>query len=215
MKTNINAKSELRRRFQKVFQLALILSLLLCIVIFQAFKKFDHKQVDLRIKLDKIVAEEIPQTVQEKLPPPPARPAIPIESESENIPDDVTIENTDLVLDELPEPPPPPQAEAEDQFVFIPYDLAPKPMGGFEAIQRNLVYPELARKAGIEGTVVVYARISDKGDVIDTKIVVPLGNSGCNEAAVAAIKTVKWEPAKQRDRAVTVWISIPIRFKLK
>ena len=48
-----------------------------------------------------------------------------------------------------------------------------------------------------------------------TRILVPLGNSGCNEAAVAAIKAVKWKPAKQRDKPVAVWVSIPVKFKLK
>jgi len=26
---------------------------------------------------------------------------------------------------------------------------------------------------------------------------------------------VKWKPAKQRDKAVKVWVSIPVRFSLK
>jgi protein TonB len=215
MGTKINPEANLRLRYKKVIQFALAFSLLLCIVVFQAFKRFDHSKETGEIKLDKIVAEEIPQTIQEKQPPPPSRPAIPIESESENIPDNVTIEDTNIKFGELPEPPSEPVVEQEDEFIFVAYDDPPKPVGGFEAIHKNLVYPELARKAGIEGTVVVQAKISDKGDVIDTRIVVPLGNSGCNEAAVAAIKAVKWEPAKQRDKPVTVWISIPIRFTLK
>jgi len=63
--------------------------------------------------------------------------------------------------------------------------------------------------------VTVYAHINERGEVISTKILVPLGNSGCNEAAVAAIKAVRWKPAKQRDKPVSVWVSIPVRFKLK
>ena len=215
MGKKIDPKVNLRLRYKKVIQLTLAFSLLLCILIFQAFKKFDHEKAGWEIKLDKIVAEEIPQTVQEKLPPPPARPAIPIESESEDIPDNVTIEDTNIEFDRLPERPLEPVVEQEEGFVFVAYDDPPKPVGGFQTIQDNLVYPELAQKAGIQGTVVVQAKISDKGEVIDTRIIVPLGNSGCNEAAVAAIKAAKWEPAKQRDKPVTVWISIPIRFKLK
>ncbi len=80
---------------------------------------------------------------------------------------------------------------------FIPYDEAPEPIGGFEAIQQNLVYPELAQKAGIEGQVTIFAHVGENGDVIDTKILKPLGESGCNEAAAAAIKSVKWHPANR------------------
>ena len=215
MGKKIDPKVNLRLRYKKVIQLTLAFSLLLCILIFQAFKKFDHEKASWEIKLDKIVAEEIPQTVQEKMPPPPSRPAIPIESESEDIPDNATIEDTDIEFGKLPERPLEPVVEQEEGFVFIAYDDPPKPVGGFQTIQDNLVYPELAQKAGIQGTVVVQAKISEKGEVIDTRIMVPLGNCGCNEAAVAAIKAAKWESAKQRDKPVTVWISIPIRFKLK
>ncbi len=94
MKTKINPKVNLKLRYKKVIQLALACSVLLCIVFFQAFKKFDHGNETTEIKLDKIEAEEIPQTIQEKLPPPPSRPAIPIESESEDIPDNITIEGS-------------------------------------------------------------------------------------------------------------------------
>ncbi len=209
-----NPKYDLRLQYKKVIELTLALALLLCIVLFQAFKKIEHEKVQKEFVLEKIEAEEIPQTQQEKLPPPPSRPAVPIESESEDIPDDVTIEDTDIDFEEIPPPPPPPAEDEAAQF-FVAYDEPPEPIGGFAAIQAKLVYPEIARKAGIEGTVTVYAQINEKGEVINTRILVPLGNSGCNEAAVAAIKAVKWKPAKQRDKPVTVWVSIPVRFKLK
>ncbi len=105
--------------------------------------------------------------------------------------------------------------DAEQAKTFVPYNDPPQPIGGFAAIQENLVYPDLAQKAGIEGTVTVQARIDENGDVINTRILVPLGNSGCNEAAVAAIKSVKWKPAMQKDKPVAVWITVPVRFRSK
>lgn len=98
---------------------------------------------------------------------------------------------------------------------FVSYDEPPAPIGGFSAIQQALVYPELAKKAGIEGTVMVHVKINENGEVIDTKILKPLGNCGCNEAAIAAIKAIKWKPAKQREKPTSVWISVPVQFKLK
>lgn len=95
------------------------------------------------------------------------------------------------------------------------YDEAPEPIGGFGAIQRNLEYPEIARKAGIEGRVIVNVLVDVDGSVVETKILKSLGHSGCDEAAVKAIRTVKWKPAKQRDRPVKVWVGIPVIFKLK
>lgn len=208
-------KVDLRAKYRKVIELTLIIALLLCIILFQAFSRFERQREKKEFQAPKIEVTEVPKTQQEKLPPPPSRPAVPIESESEDIPDDVTIEDTDIDFAELPPPPPPPPAEDEAATFFVAYDEAPQPIGGFEAIQKKLVYPEIARKAGIEGQVTVYAHINERGEVVDTKILVPLGNSGCNEAAVAAIKAVKWRPAKQRDKPVAVWVSIPVRFRLK
>jgi len=208
-----NPEVDLRLKYKKVIEFTLVLSLLLCILLFQAFKKFEHKDTESRLELEKIQAEEIPQTQQEKLPPPPSRPAIPIESESEDIPEDATMEETDIDFDEEPPPPPPPPDD--DQIQFIPYDEPPQPIGGFAAIQKKLKYPEIARKAGIEGQVIIYAKISVQGKVINTRVVKPLGNSGCNEAAIKAIKQVKWKPAMQRDKPVTVWVSVPVKFKLR
>jgi len=210
-----NPEANLKMRYKKLIEIGLVASLAFCIIMFQAFKKFEAKQVEQKIVDIKIEVEEIPQTEQEKLPPPPARPAVPIESESDEIPDDETIEITDLDLTELPPPPPPPPTDDEAATIFVPYDDPPQPIGGFAAIQKNLVYPEIARKAGVEGKVTVHVQIDEKGNVVNTKILQSLGNNGCDEAAVAAIKSVKWKPAMQRDRPVKVWVAIPVLFKLK
>ena len=58
-------------------------------------------------------------------------------------------------------------------------------------------------------------RIDENGEVVDTKILKPLGNSGCNEAAVAAIKSVKWKPAKIDGKPIAVAVVVPVRFRLK
>ena len=48
------------------------------------------------VELQEIIIENIPQTQQIEKPPPPARPSVPVESEDEDIADDLTIEETDL-----------------------------------------------------------------------------------------------------------------------
>jgi len=37
---------------------------------------------------------------------------------------------------------------------------------------------------------------------------------GFGESALEAVQKVKWNPAKQRDRKIRVWISIPVQFRL-
>lgn len=210
-----NPKANLKLKYKRNIEIGLVAALALLLVMFQASKRFEREVVsDQKVEL-KIEVEEIPQTEQAKRPPAPSRPSIPIESEDEEIPEDATIEMTDVNLDELPPPPPPPEEEDGETPIFVAYDEPPAPIGGFAAIQQNLVYPEIARKAGVEGRVYVNVLIDEKGNVIDTKILKSLGNNGCDEAAVAAIRSVKWKPAKQRDKPVKVWVGIPVVFKLK
>ena len=59
---------------------------------------------------------------------------------------------------------------------------------GFDAyVSAHLVYPELARKNGIEGRVEVLVTISDEGKILEAKIVKSLG-FGCDEAALAVVR---------------------------
>ena len=151
---------------------------------------------------------EIPQTQQINRPPPPARPSIPIESESEDISDDLTMDELDLESFEAWDaPPPPPEGP---QVKFIPYDDPPVPKTPIRP-----QYPEIAQEAGIEGTVYVQAFIDKKGRVKEVNIVKGRPNTGLNEAAMDAIRKTKFYPAKQRERPVGVYISIPVNFKLK
>ena len=54
-----------------------------------------------------------------------------------------------------------------------------------------------------------------KGKVTETVVLKGIPNTGLDEAAMTAIKKTKFKPAKQRDRSVGVWISIPVNFRLQ
>lgn len=205
----------LNKSYKKAFEYGMILSLILSIFMLQGYKRFEAKSSFKDVKLQELQVEEIPQTQQEKQAPAPSRPTVPIASEDEDLPEDETIDIMDLDLDEDAPPPPPPPDEDSDVIVFVPYDEPPVPIGGFPAIQKKLVYPEIARKAGVEGRVTIYAQVDENGNVVKTKVVQSLGPNGCDEAAIKAIMSVKWKPAKQRDRSVKVWIAVPVDFRLK
>jgi len=113
-----------------------------------------------------------------------------------------------------------PEPTCEDDFgnetgpVFVAYDEPPKPVGGFAAIQWSVIYTEAARRLGIEGRVVVHVFVCKTGVVTDSRILQSLGY-GLDETAVSAVKSVKWIPAMQRDSPVSVWVAIPVIFRLK
>ena len=71
--------------------------------------------------------------------------------------------------------------------MFVPYDKAPEPIGGFAAVQKNLDYPEISRRAGIQGMVIVQALVDSTGEITDTKIAKSLG------AESVLVKPFKYE----------------------
>lgn len=207
---------EMKLRYKRILELGLVFSLILHIFLMQASKKIKVKQLKRTVKLEALQVEEIPQTQQQRQAPAPSRPSVPIASEDETLPEDETIEFTDLDLDSEPPPPPPPPDAIDDSVpVFVPHDEPPEPIGGYAAIQGKLKYPEIARKAGVEGRVMIWAQIGEDGGVVRTRVMKSLGPNGCDEEAMAAIRAVKWKPAMQRDKPVRVWVAVPVDFRLK
>ena len=96
-----NPEADLRLVYKKVIEIGLIIALGFCILLFQAFKKFEAKEVTVE-KVDiEIEVTEVEKTIQEKLPPPPARPAVPIESEDDDIPEDERKQLAQQVADKV------------------------------------------------------------------------------------------------------------------
>ena len=84
----------------------------------------------------------------------------------------------------------------------------------FEFIGNNVVYPQEAIDAGVEGRVFVEFYIEKDGSVTDGKVLKGIGY-GCDEEALRVIGIMpKWQPGMQRGKAVRVRYTLPINFKL-
>jgi protein TonB len=72
-------------------------------------------------------------------------------------------------------------------------------------------YPDIARQAGAEGTVVVQALVGVDGRVRDTRIVrsIPM----LNGAAQDAVRQWRFKPAATGGAPVATWVSVPISFR--
>jgi len=200
-----------------ITEIAIVAVLALVVLGVYLFPKFDRDvQIQKETVIEFIQSEEIPQVELQQMQAPQQKPSIPVMSEDEEISEDFTIEDMDFDDYEAIDAPPPPPSDGDGGIVveFIAYDEPPKPIGGQAAISRNTVYPEIAKEAGIEGQVVVQAFINDVGVVEHCLILKGMPGTGLDEAAINAIKKTKFKPAKQRDRNVGVWISIPVTFKL-
>lgn len=96
--------------------------------------------------------------------------------------------------------------------VFVPCDHEPEV--NLEELAKNVVYPDELRKEGIEGYVIIHLLVTETGFVKKT-LVEQSDNELFIQAAIAAIKKTKWEPAIQKGQNIKCWISVPIKFKLK
>ena len=210
-------KADLRAHYKKTFEYSLIISLAFLIVAFKFFPNIQEKKVALEGPQELINMEDIQQTRQENRPPPPPKPPIPIEAPSEDVLQDIEIQSTELDVNANVAAPPPPEetkkTEEEPQY-FVAVEDMPEPIGGIAAIQSKIVYPEIAKRAGVEGKVYVKAFVDEKGNV--TKVEVQKGiGAGCDEAAMKAVKETKFKPGKQRGKPVRVQVSIPVVFRLQ
>jgi protein TonB len=92
------------------------------------------------------------------------------------------------------------EAQAQTQTEPAPVEAAEEPAPDLlsEAVlvsKVNPVYPEMARRAGVSGTVVLEVTIDEAGRVTDVAVVrgLPLGVS---EAAVEAVRRWQYRPAR-------------------
>ena len=212
-------KADLMAKYRRVFEISLIAALALMIVAFKFFPDFKGGGVKLEGPQELFQVEQIDQTKQENRPPPPPKPPIPIEAPSSDVLEDIEIGDTEIDLNEQMEAPPPPPKEdkkvvEEEPVYFVAVEEMPEPIGGISEIQKKIIYPEIAKRAGVEGKVYVLAFVDETGTVTDAKIIKGIG-AGCDEAALDAVKKTKFKPGKQRGKPVKVQVSIPVVFKLQ
>jgi len=159
------------------------------------------------------------QVIKQILPSPPPELPMPIETPvtefAENNSVEDGMEQKDITqINEQPALPPKEETEiGEETVYFVAVEEMPEPLGGLKSIQEKIVYPEIAKRAGVEGKVFVKAFVDETGKVTSAEIVKGIG-AGCDEAAIDAVLQTKFSPGKQRGRPIKVQVTIPIVFKL-
>ena len=87
------------------------------------------------------------------------------------------------------------------------------PIGGEGAITMKIVYPELAKRAGIEGNVWCEFQVDENGNPNDIRILKDIGG-GCGEQVVIAITNSKFIPGKLLNKNINSNYRIAIQFKI-
>jgi len=98
-----------------------------------------------------------------------------------------------------------------DGPVFVPCEVMPAFLK-----QKKPRYPEIARRAGIEGRVFVSVLISESGQPMKAKIMkrIPSDQTVFDDAAVECVMTSTYSPGIQNGAPIMVWLTVPIRFDI-
>ena len=169
-------------------------------------------------------------TFLETPPPAPEVPALPMLSdELEIVDDDVTVDLDFQSLDDTDAPVDILEykfqevVEEEDEEEVIPSVVVqqkPKFQGGdvngfSKWVNSRLVYPEQAKEMGIQGRVVLQFTIGKDGRLQDLKVLNTPDQTLADEAVRVVSSSPKWEPGRQRDRAVNVSYTFPVIYQLR
>ncbi len=212
-------KNNLKNKYTLYMEVGLIVTLGILIV---AFRADWSNRSDFEIVLpeqEQIAMEEIQQTEQIEEPPPPPKPPVPVEVPNDEIlEDDILDLDASLDLDApaaaLPPPPLPEKEEEEEPEIFMIVEQYPEMIGGIAALYGEIRFPEIARKAGVEGRVFLKFVVDEQGNVQNPEVTRGIG-AGCDEEAIRAISKMKFIPGKQRGKAVKVSMQTAIAFKLR
>ena len=209
---------------KKVTRWAMGIAVVFHVIIFAMhWPSFAGSLSDAQEKKNKIY---VVKQVKFKQPPPPKQQQIPkpktrkvaipdpTPDEPEPIRDEDPDEDVDFVPDEnlvlgIPDAPPPPEPEGPIRFVVGGNITEPQKLSG-----PNPIYPEAARRARIQGVVVLECTIGKDGRVQSVKVLrgLPLG---LTETAVDAVNKWKFQPSTLNGKPVEVLYILTVRFNLQ
>ena len=157
-------------------------------------------------KIDAAVTASEPKTEAVQLPAPEA---LPTAVKAEVAP--ATVEK--MTEEQAPEP------SAPDTKVYETVQVMPEFPGGLEALVKflsdNVKYPEQAIKDKIEGRVIVQFIVDKTGQVRDAQVVRSVSEELDAEALRVCNLLPDFTPGRQDGKAVSVWFTLPISFKLQ
>lgn len=203
----LTANTIFKRNYRKYIRNALLGAVVVHFLVFFLSPPFTFKPY--RLEEEQFEVVELPEDID--IPPPPkeiALPQVPVEAAS----DDEAEEEEEIApttFENIEDMPPPPPSQSSNTEVFLAFDEPPSLMH-YEVPK----YPELAREAGIEGTVAVKVLVDEQGKVIDARVLSSDVTPAMEMAALQAARKCRFKPAKQRTIPVKAYVMIPFVFQL-
>ncbi len=150
--------------------------------------------------------QQIPKPKAKKVPIPDPTPDEPEPIREPVLEEQLEIPDVDDLVIAVPDAPPP----VDTGPIFVTGDVQ-KPV---KISSPQPQYTEIARKARIQGVVILQTIINKEGNITDVKILKGLP-MGLAEAAVAAVEQWKYQPATLNGKPVAVYFNLTVNFQLQ
>lgn len=171
----------------------------------------------------------IPTTFETPPPPPPAVPKIELSDIIDIVDDDIevddnlfkTIEDDPSAGIEIYDYYDVEEVEVnEDPIPFAIVEQKPKFNGGdanefSRWVNKRLVYPQICVENGVQGRVTLSFTVMPDGSLSNISVLRGVDKELDKEALRVVSSSPRWEPGRQRDRAVPVTYTFPVVFSLR
>lgn len=225
MKSKKTKKANLENKRVFFFQVGLIVTLSIVLLAFE-WTTIQSHTIDLNLfdrgeLIEELAEVTIHKKKQLEMPKPKLIPTIEVVDNETDVNEEIDIssEITDETTNDL-------EMEFEDDLeeqieeipIFKVVEENPEFPGGDAALLKFLAdkinYPRIARDAGIQGTVYITFIVFEDGSIRDIGIKRGIGG-GCDKEALRVVNLMpKWNPGKQRNKAVRVQMILPVKFSL-
>jgi len=233
MEAKKSPKADLENRRSMFFQIGTIITLLIVFVAFE-WSTTEKQESSMESSVAQVIEEEMVPITQVPDTPPPPQLAVPVMSDLIEIVDDdikldidinINTEDDSNLAVEIKEYAQPTQAQEvideEEEVPFMIVENKPKFNGHEEDsyfrnwVHSQLNYPESAVENGVQGRVTVSFTIDTDGSVRNVRVLRGVDASLDREAVRVISSSPKWEPGKQRNKAVRVSYIFPVVFELR
>lgn len=204
------------------------LSLLAVLVAFES-KSAKGQSPILPDQLAVIVEEDDVIPIPLETPPAMPKVAIPVLDEIMIVDDCVTVDDILIETEDAPEAgvnirdyemETENKEVEEEEFPLVLVEEKPTFMGGdansfSNWVMSNIVYPEICIQNNVSGRVMLQFTIDRHGKLGNIKVLREIDPALAKEAVRVVSMSPKWEPGRQRGRAVNVSYTFPVQFSLR
>lgn len=167
-------------------------------------KKINKKK---EVKSEKKIKKPASVKAEEKVPEPePVKEDVVVDEKPDKT-ENETVHEPDMAEEEVPEVNLPSTGGVAAKVVTDAeplYRINPRPR-----------YPRMARKRRYEGTVILNVLVNKNGRVDNLMLFESCGYNILDNAALEAVRDWTFEPGKEGDKPVEMWVQVPVRFELR